>query len=158
MPKALCISTCTSARHRISHSLDSIGKYCPGSGTRAQNSKEPTCGSRLRNWSIPRWAERSTVLGEGEEDRAMHRNVFVFVALMAVYPALIGQTRPQDRPWAPVSPQQQQAPAQPLRRRHQESDQRAPAAQYSPLAARGGYTHGSTSPLEALVHALNPRD
>jgi len=88
----------------------------------------------------------------------MHRNVFVFVALMAVDPALIGQSRPQDQPSAPVSSQQQQAPAQPQRHRRQESDQRVPAAQYSPLAAQGGYTHGGTSPLDAMVRALNPRD
>ncbi|MGA2119561.1 MAG: hypothetical protein ABSH56_33040 [Bryobacteraceae bacterium] len=88
----------------------------------------------------------------------MHRNFLVFVALMAVDPALIGQSRPQDQPSAPVSSQQQQAPAQPQRRRRQESDQRVPAAQYSPLAAQGGYTRGGTSPLDAMVHALNPRD
>jgi prefoldin subunit 5 len=33
-----------------------------------------------------------------------------------------------------------------------------PAAQYSPLAAQGGYSRSRTSPLEAMVHALNPRD
>ena len=53
---------------------------------------------------------------------------------------------------------QQQAPVQPQLRRRQESDQRVPAAQYSPLAAQGGYSRGRTSPLEAMVHALNPRD
>ena len=95
--------------------------------------------------------------GEGEEDTAMHRYLFVFVALAPIDLALIGQTRTQDQPSAPVS-QQQQAPAQPRLRRYQESNQRAPEAQYSPLAAQGGYSHGSTSPLEALVHALNPRD
>ena len=41
----------------------------------------------------------------------MRRNLFVFVALMAVDPALIGQSRPKDQPSAPVS-SQQQAPAQ----------------------------------------------
>jgi hypothetical protein len=57
-----------------------------------------------------------------------------------------------------VSSQQRQAPDQPQRRRRQESDQRVPAAQFSPLAAQGGYTRGGTSPLAAMVHALNPRD
>jgi hypothetical protein len=33
-----------------------------------------------------------------------------------------------------------------------------PAAQYSPLAAQGGYSRARTSPLDALVHSLNPRD
>ena len=87
----------------------------------------------------------------------MHRYLFFYVALGLIDPALIGQTRTQDQPSAPVS-QQQQAPAQPRLRQYQESNQRVPAAQYSPLAAQGGYSHGSTSPLEALVHALNPRD
>jgi hypothetical protein len=87
----------------------------------------------------------------------MHRYFYICVALAAVDPVLIGQTNPQDQPPAPVS-QQQRAPTQPELRRHQESDQRVPAAHYSPLAARGGYSHGSTSPLEAMVHALNPRD
>jgi hypothetical protein len=57
-----------------------------------------------------------------------------------------------------VSSQQQQSPVQPQRQRRQESDQRVPAAQYSPLAAQGGYKHGGTSPLDSMVHALNPRD
>ncbi|MGA1998250.1 MAG: hypothetical protein ABSH45_20990 [Bryobacteraceae bacterium] len=37
-------------------------------------------------------------------------------------------------------------------------DRQAPAAQYSPLAAEGGYSHAHTSPLDAMVHALNPHD
>ena len=41
----------------------------------------------------------------------MHRYLYICVALAVVDPALIGQTRPQDQPSAPVS-QQQQAPAQ----------------------------------------------
>jgi hypothetical protein len=32
------------------------------------------------------------------------------------------------------------------------------AAQYSPLAAQGGYSRARSSPLDAMVHALNPRD
>ena len=87
----------------------------------------------------------------------MRRYLFVFGALALIDPALIGQTSTQDQSSAPVS-QQQQALAQPRLRQYQESNQRVPAAQYSPLAAQGGYSHGSTSPLEALVHALNPRD
>jgi len=34
----------------------------------------------------------------------------------------------------------------------------APAARYSPLAAQGGYAAGRTSPLEAVIHTLNPHD
>lgn len=34
----------------------------------------------------------------------------------------------------------------------------APAERYSPLAAQGGYADGRTSPLEAVIHTLNPHD
>lgn len=34
----------------------------------------------------------------------------------------------------------------------------APAARYSPLAAQGDYAGGRTSPLEAVIHTLNPHD
>src|SRR5207249_3147367 len=72
-------------------------------------------------------------------------------------PELIRQAKPQYQSTAPRS-QQQQEPAQPRLNRHQESDERVQAAHYSPLAARGGYSRARTSPLEAMVHALNPRD
>jgi len=42
--------------------------------------------------------------------------------------------------------------------RYRGPDTQAPAAQYSPLAAQGGYSHARSSPLEAMVHALNPHD
>jgi hypothetical protein len=38
------------------------------------------------------------------------------------------------------------------------SDGQVPAAQYSPLAAEGGYSRAHTSPLDAMVHALNPHN
>jgi cell division protein FtsB len=38
------------------------------------------------------------------------------------------------------------------------SDGQAPAARYSPLAAEGGYSRAQKSPLDAMVHALNPHD
>lgn len=34
----------------------------------------------------------------------------------------------------------------------------APATRYSPLGAQGGYADGRTSPLEAVIHTLNPHD
>jgi len=78
-------------------------------------------------------------------------------ALAVLDPALFGQGAPDNQSTAPAT-RQLQSPAQPQLGRHQESDQRVPAAQYSPLAAQGGYSRGRTSPLEAMVHALNPRD
>jgi hypothetical protein len=54
--------------------------------------------------------------------------------------------------------QQQQLTGQPGLRRYQEPTHRVPASQYSPLAAQGGYLHAAKSPLDALVHALNPHD
>ena len=39
-----------------------------------------------------------------------------------------------------------------------EGEKPAPAARYSPLAARGGYTDRRKSPLDAAVRALNPHD
>jgi|SRR5581483_2835156 len=41
---------------------------------------------------------------------------------------------------------------------YHEGEATAPTARYSPLAAQGGYAGGRTSPLEAVVHALNPHD
>ncbi len=40
----------------------------------------------------------------------------------------------------------------------QQSEAPVPAARYSPLAAKGGYSGIRTSPFTALVHALNPHD
>jgi len=87
----------------------------------------------------------------------MRQYVYLYIALALLDPALFGQGTPDDQSAASAS-RQRQAPAQPQLGRHQESDQRVPAAQYSPLAAQGGYSRGRTSPLEAMVHALNPRD
>ena len=80
----------------------------------------------------------------------MRCSFFVFVALVAVDHALVGQSRPQDQPWAPVSSQEQQTPAQPQRHRRQESDQRVPAAQYSPLAVRRRWTRWFTRSIHAM--------
>lgn len=78
----------------------------------------------------------------------MLRYLYLSVAVTAVGPALLGQAGPQDQSAAPTSQQ----------RRHRKSERQVPAAQYSPLAAQGGYSRVQTSPLDAVVHALNPRD
>jgi hypothetical protein len=87
----------------------------------------------------------------------MHRYLYMCVALAVIGPALISQARSQDQSAAPASWQQQAVTQSPL---HQDRgpDQRVPAAQYSPLAAQGGYSRARSSPLDAMVHALNPRD
>jgi hypothetical protein len=87
----------------------------------------------------------------------MLRWLYICVVLVVVDPALFGQTATQDQSPTPVSTEQQML-AQPKLHRHQESDQRVPATQYSPLAARGGYSQSHTSLLEAMVHALNPHN
>ena len=86
----------------------------------------------------------------------MGRYLCMYVALAVAASGLFGQAKPQDQSTTAAS-QQQQVPVQPRLHRYQESD-RVPAAQYSPLAAQGGYSRTRTSPLEAMVHALNPRD
>ena len=86
----------------------------------------------------------------------MGRYLCMYVALAVAAPGLFSQAKPQD-PSPAAASQQQQMTVQPRLRRYQESD-RVPAAQYSPLAAQGGYSRTRTSPLEAMVHALNPRD
>ena len=87
----------------------------------------------------------------------MRRYLYFYLVLAVVEPALFGQVsaQTQDRQsqtW------QLQPSSQPSLGRQQESDAQVPAAQYSPLAAQGGYSHARTSPLDAMVHALNPRD
>src|SRR5437016_1117475 len=76
----------------------------------------------------------------------MHLYLYMCSALAVAGPALFGQTRPQDP--APT----------PQQRQYRMSQERVRAAQYSPLAAQGGYSRARTSPMEAMVHALNPHD
>ena len=87
----------------------------------------------------------------------MHRYLYMCIALAVVGPALTSLARSQDPLVAPAS-RQQQAPTKPPLHQDRGSDQRVPAAQYSPLAAQGGYSRARSSPLDAMVHALNPRD
>ena len=87
----------------------------------------------------------------------MHRHLHVCLVLAVVEPALFGQVSSQIQDRHPM-PIQQQSPGRPRMNRYRGSETQAPAAQYSPLAAQGGYSHARTSPLEAMVHALNPND
>jgi hypothetical protein len=87
----------------------------------------------------------------------MRRHLRVYLVLAVVEPTLFGQVSAQIRDRQPAA-WQQQSPGQPQTNRYRGADIQAPAAQYSPLAAEGGYSHARTSPLEAIVHTLNPHD
>jgi hypothetical protein len=87
----------------------------------------------------------------------MHRCLYICAVLAIIDPTLFGQAANQDQSPTPIS-REQQTPAQLQLHWRQESDQRVPATQYSPLAAQGGYSQSHTSLLEAMVHALNPRN
>ena len=87
----------------------------------------------------------------------MRRHLRVYLVLAVIEPALFGQVGAQIQDRQPAATQQQ-SPGQPQMKRYRGPDTQAPAAQYSPLAAQGGYSHAHTSPLEAMVHALNPHD
>jgi hypothetical protein len=86
----------------------------------------------------------------------MRRHLYVYLALVVAEPALFCQSSSQAP--ASRSDRERLEPAQPRPNRSQGSHAAVPAAQYSPLAAKGGYSNSHTSPLEAMVHALNPRD
>jgi hypothetical protein len=87
----------------------------------------------------------------------MRRRLRVYLVLAVVEPALVGQVIAQIQNRQPAAIQQQSS-GHPRMNRYQGTDAQAPAAQYSPLAAQGGYSHAHTSPLEAMVHSLNPQD
>ena len=72
----------------------------------------------------------------------MRRCVSVCAVLIAAVMGLSAQTQPGYHPTGP----------------NHESESTAPVARYSPLAAQGGYADGRTSPLEAVIHTLNPHD
>jgi hypothetical protein len=88
----------------------------------------------------------------------MRRHLRMYLVLaFVVEPALFGQVSAQIENRQPATTHQQ-SPGQPQINRYGGPDMQAPAAQYSPLAAQGGYSQAHTSPLEAMVHALNPHD
>jgi hypothetical protein len=87
----------------------------------------------------------------------MRRHLCMYLMLALAEAALFGQDSAQIQDRQPAT-RQQQVSGQPQMNRYRGPDTQAPAAQYSPLAAQGGYSHAHTSPLEAMVHALNPHD
>jgi hypothetical protein len=86
----------------------------------------------------------------------MRRHLCLYVVLACVEVAGLSQNRSAVDAGRPVAaePQRQAGPQVNQVR----SGERLPAAQYSPLAARGGYAKSQTSPLGAMIHALNPHD
>jgi hypothetical protein len=87
----------------------------------------------------------------------MRRHLRLYLVLAFVDVALFGQDSAQIQGRQPTT-RQQQDPGQPRMNRNRGADTQAPAAQYSPLAAQGGYSRAHASPLDAMVHAFNPRD
>src|SRR5215467_13425890 len=87
----------------------------------------------------------------------MRRHLRTYLMLALVEAALFGHDSAQMQGRQPAA-RQQQRPGRPRMNRYQGLDTQAPAAQCSPLAAQGGYSHARSSPLEAMVHALNPHD
>jgi len=87
----------------------------------------------------------------------MHRYLYMYVALAVTGTVLSGQVGAQIQN-RQLATGQQPGSAPPRLHQRQGSDGPSPAAEYSPLAAEGGYSHTHTSPLEAMAHALNPHD
>ena len=86
----------------------------------------------------------------------MRRHLCLCVVFTFAEVAGLGQNRSVVDAGRPVAtePQRQAGPqVNPV-----QAGERLPAAQYSPLAARGGYAKSQTSPLGAMIHALNPHD
>jgi hypothetical protein len=95
--------------------------------------------------------------------------IYIFVALTVVIPPVFGQgtqdeeprprstvTEPtpnQDGSAAPVRPERRAAPPA---HSYRPTQKRPPAAQYSPLAAAGGYGRPGVTPWQAIVNYFNP--
>lgn len=86
----------------------------------------------------------------------MRPHLCLYVLLIFAEGAGLTQGQPSIEAGRPV-PTEQQRQAGPQVNRVQ-SGERLPAARYSPLAARGGYSKSQASPLGVLIHALNPHD
>ena len=86
----------------------------------------------------------------------MRRHLYLYAVLIVAEVAGFGQDRSAVGSGESAGTEQQRQPATRVHR--SPSDERLPAERYSPLAARGGYTKSRTSPLDAMIHALNPRD
>jgi hypothetical protein len=87
----------------------------------------------------------------------MRRYLYICVALAVTGAVPSGQVSAQTQDGQSAAGQQRRS-ASPRLNQRQESDGPVPTAQYSPLAAEGGYSHAHTSPWDAMVHALNPHD
>ncbi|MGH9631150.1 MAG: hypothetical protein ACRD7E_22830 [Bryobacteraceae bacterium] len=94
----------------------------------------------------------------------MHRILNICAALALAAVSVCGQQREVQEPQAasppnrthpvPSSSARQSQP--PPSQQYRSAPKRIPAAQYSPLAAQGGYDRYRQSPWEAIVHKLNP--
>jgi hypothetical protein len=95
----------------------------------------------------------------------MLRILYIYAALALTSISVCGQPREAQEPQTanPQNPRQaaqpsssaQSPPSSPAQQ-HRPPSRRIPAAQYSPLAAQGGYDRYRQSPWEAIVHKLNP--
>ena len=94
---------------------------------------------------------------------------YIYVALMVLIPPVFGQDtqdeepKPQSTVTEPApDPDGSPAPVRPERRAappaysYRPTQKRPPAAQYSPLAAAGGYGHPGVTPWQAIVNHFNP--
>jgi hypothetical protein len=95
--------------------------------------------------------------------------ISIFVALTVVIPPVLGQDTQDEEPKpqstvteptphldsspAPVGPERRAAPPA---NSYRPTQKRPPAAQYSPLAAAGGYGHPGVTPWQAIVNYFNP--
>jgi len=101
----------------------------------------------------------------------MRRNLFIYVALTVVIPPVFGQDTQDEEPKAQSTvteqgpnpnPDGSPAPVRPTRRAappaysYRPTQKRPPAAQYSPLAAAGGYARSGVTPWQAIVNYFNP--
>jgi hypothetical protein len=96
--------------------------------------------------------------------------IYAFAALIAVIPPVFGQDPQDEQPKAQSTSTEQTpdpastAPARQVPRAapspkgygYRPTQKRTPAAQYSPLAAAGGYGHSGVTPWQAIVNYFNP--
>jgi len=85
----------------------------------------------------------------------MYRHLYICVLLAVGAVCSFAQDRFPSDIGRPAREQHRQAERQSNRSR---SDERVPASRYSPLAAQGGYSKSQSSPIDAMIHALNPHD
>jgi hypothetical protein len=99
----------------------------------------------------------------------MRRYLYIYVALTVVIAPVFGQENQNEEPKAQSTvtdptpnPDGSPAPVHPTRRAtppaysYRPTQKRQPAAQYSPLAAAGGYARPCVTPWQAIVNYFNP--